>query len=51
MKPLHIILQNLSTCVNNCDGQIKRVYFLTEDDAFFNKYNFIWDKISADVKK
>ena len=26
------------------------MYFLIEDDDFFEKYNTIWDKVSADIK-
>ena len=27
------------------------MYFLIEDDDLFEKYNTIWDKVSADIKK
>ena len=27
------------------------MYFLTEDDNLLEKYNTIWDKVSADIKK
>ena len=27
------------------------MYFLIEDDALLEKYNTIWDKVSADIKK
>ena len=27
------------------------MYFLIEDDSLLGKYNTIWDKVSADVKK
>ena len=27
------------------------MYFLTEDDDLLKKYNTIWDKVSADIKK
>ena len=27
------------------------MYFLTEDDGLLEKYNTIWDKFSADIKK
>ena len=27
------------------------MYFLIEDDGLFEKYNTIWDKASADIKK
>ena len=33
------------------DGQTKRMYFLTKDDDLLEKYNIIWDKVSADIKK
>ena len=32
-------------------GQIKYMYFLIEDDDLLEKYNIVWDKVSADVKK
>ena len=27
------------------------MYFLIEDDGLLGKYNIIWDKVSADIKK
>ena len=33
------------------DGQTKWMYFLIEDDDLLEKYNTIWDKVSADIKK
>ena len=27
------------------------MYFLIEDDNLLEKYNTIWDKVSADIKK
>ena len=27
------------------------MYFLIEDDDILKKYNTIWDKVSADIKK
>ena len=27
------------------------MYFLIEDDDLLEKYNIIWDKVSADIKK
>ena len=32
-------------------GQTKWTYFLIEDDDLLEKYNTIWDKVSADIKK
>ena len=33
------------------DGQTKWMYFLIENDELLEKYNTIWDKFSADIKK
>ena len=33
------------------DGQTKWMYFVIEDDNLFEKYNAIWDKVNADIKK
>ena len=33
------------------DGQTEWMYFLIEDDDLLDKYNTIWDKVSADIKK
>ena len=33
------------------DGQTKLMYFLIEDDYLLEKYNTIWDKGSANIKK
>ena len=32
------------------DGQTKWMYFLIEDDELLEKYNTIWNKVSADMK-
>ena len=32
-------------------GQTKWMYFLIEDDDLLKKYNTIWDKVRADIKK
>ena len=37
--------------VESYDRQLKRMYFLIEDDDLLEKYNSIWDKFSADIKK
>ena len=39
------------TYVKSYDGQTRWMYFLIEDDELSKKYNTIWDKVSADVKK
>ena len=50
VKPLHVMLPKTSAYVNYCDGKTKWIYFLIEDDDLLEKYNAIWDKVSADVK-
>ena len=40
-----------SACVKSYDGQTKWMYFLIEDHDLLEKYNTIWDKVSADIKK
>ena len=50
VKPWYIMLQKTSAYVSY-DGQAKWMYFLIEDDDFLEKYNSIWDKMSADVRK
>ena len=45
------MLPKTSAYVKSYDGQSKWMYFLIEDDDFLEKYNTIWDKVSADIKK
>ena len=45
------MLRKTSTSVKSYDGQTKWMYFLIEDDDLLEKYNTIWDKVSADIKK
>ena len=45
------MLPKTNTYVKSYDGQIKCMYFLIEDDDLLEKYNTIWDKVSADIKK
>ena len=33
------------------DGQTKWMHFLIEDKNLLKKYNAIWNKLSADIKK
>ena len=49
VKPLHIMLPKTSAYLKRLDGQTKWLYFLIEDDDLLEKYNTIWDKVSADV--
>ena len=51
VKSLHIMLPKSSTYVKSYYGQTKWMYFLIEDDDLLEKYNTIWDIVSADVKK
>ena len=45
------MLPKTSAYVKSYDGRTKWMYFLIEDDDFLEKYNTIWDKVSADIKK
>ena len=51
VKPLRKILSKTSTYVKSYDGQTKWMYFLIENDDLLEKYDTIWDKVSADIKK
>ena len=51
VKKLHIMLPKTSAYVRRYDGQTKWMHFLIEDDDLLEKYNTIWDKVSADIKK
>ena len=51
VKPLHIMPTKTTAYVKSYDGQTKWMYFLIEDDDLLEKYNTIWDKVSADIKK
>ena len=50
-RPLHITLPETSANVRSYDRQTKWLYFFIEDDDLFEKYNTIWDKVSANIKK
>ena len=45
------MLPKTSAYVESRDGQTRWMYFLVEDDDLLEKYNTIWDKASADIKK
>ena len=51
VKPLHIMLHKTSAHLKSCNEQTKCMYFLIEEDELLEKYNNIWNKISADTKK
>ena len=50
IKPLHK-LPKTSAYVKSYDGPTKWMYFLIKDDDLLKKYNTIWDKVNADIKK
>ena len=45
------MLSKTSAYIKSSDGQTKWMYFLVQDDDLLEKYNTIWDKVSADIKK
>ena len=51
VEPLEIMLPRTSAYLKSYDGLNKWMYFLLEDDDYLEKYNTIWDKFSADIKK
>ena len=51
VKPLHIMFPKTSEYVNSYDGQSKWMHFLIEDDDLLEKYDTVWDKVSADIKR
>ena len=51
VKPSDIIIPKTSAYVKSYDGQTKCIHFLIEDDDLLEKYNTIWDKVSADMRK
>ena len=51
VKLLNIMLPTTSAYVKSYYGKTKWMYFLIEDDDLLEKYNTIWDKVSADMKK
>ena len=45
------MLSKATAYVKSYEGQTKWVYFLIEDDYLLEKYNTIWNKVSANIKK
>ena len=45
------MLPKTSAYVKSYAGQTKWMYCLIEDDELLEKYNTIWDKVSADIRK
>ena len=40
-----------TSTLKSYDGRTKWMYFLIEDDDLLEKYNTVWDKVSADIKE
>ena len=40
-----------SASVKSYDGQTKWMYFFIEDGDLLEKYNTVWNKVSADIEK
>ena len=51
VEPLHRMLPKTSAYVKSNDGQTEWMYFLIEDVDLLEKYDTIWDKVSADIEK
>ena len=51
VKPFNIMFPKTSAYVKSYDRQTRWMYLLIEDDKLLEKYNTIWDKVSADIKK
>ena len=45
------MLPKTSAYVKSHDGETKWMHFLIEDNELLEKYNTVWDKVSADIKK
>ena len=45
------MLPKTSAYVKRFDGQTKWMNLLIGDDDLLEKYNTIWDKVTADIKK
>ena len=50
VKILHIMLPKTSPYIKSYDRQTKWMYFFIEDDNL-EKYDTVWNKVSADIKK
>ena len=46
-----MVIKSTNAYLKSYDGQTKWMYLLIEDDDLLEKYNTIWDKVSADIKK
>ena len=51
VKPLKKCFLKQALMLKKYDGQTKWMYFLIETDDLLEKYNPIWNKVSADMIK
>ena len=51
LKPLNIMLSKTSAYIKCYDRQTEWMWFLIKGDDLAEKYNTIWDKVSANIKK
>ena len=51
VKPLDVVLSKTNAYVKGYEGQTKWMGFRIEDDDILEKYNTVWDKVSADINK
>ena len=51
LKPLNIMLPKTSAYIKCYDRQTEWMWFLIKGDDLAEKYNTIWDKVSANIKK
>ena len=51
VKSLHIMVPKASAYVKIYNGQTTWMHILIENDDSVEKYNIIWDKVGADIKK
>ena len=51
VKILHVMFPKTSASVKIYDGQTKWMYFFIEDGDLLEKYNTVWNKVSADIEK
>ena len=49
VRLLQITLPKTRAYVKSYDGQVKLMHFLIKKDDLLEKYNTIWDKVSADL--
>ena len=45
------MLPKTSAYIKRYDGKTKWMYFLINNDDLLEKYNTVWDKVNADVRK